>query len=236
METTATLNAKDSDPEKMKWMMGFPPEQGKIISAKDGSFFNFPALRYSVNHMREFFPTRNVSAAKSELYKFKYDLDKKIDDIKFIPWNVSSSAPMTFEESLDKNYVDGIIIMHNEKIVYEKYFGGLESDGMHAAMSVTKSVTGLVATILIAERMINPEKPIEFYIPELALSGFRGATVQQVLDMTTAIKYSEDYNDPKAEIWEFSNAGNVYHSEKTKGPKSYYEYLPTVERLEGQKL
>jgi hypothetical protein len=182
MEQEATLNAKDSDPEKLKWMMGFPPDQEKIISAKDGSFFEFPALRYSVNHMREFYPTRNVSAAKTDLYKFKHDLDHKIDDIQFVPWNVSSSAPMTFAESLDKNYVDGIIIMHNEKIVYEKYFGGLESDGMHAAMSVTKSVTGLLATILIAEKLIHPEKQIEFYIPELANSGFAGATVQQVLD------------------------------------------------------
>ena len=235
MEQNVILNAKDSDPEKLKWMMGFPPEKEKIISAKDGSFFEFPALRYSVNHMREFFPTRNVSVAKTDLYKFRHDLDKKIDEITFVPWNVSSTSPMTFAESLEKNYVDGIIIVHNEKIVYEKYFGGLESDGLHAAMSVTKSVTGLLATILIAEKMIHPEKPIEFYIPELANSGFAGATVQQVLDMTTAIKYSEDYNDPKAEIWEFSNAGNVYHSEKAKGPKSYYEYLPTVQKLENQK-
>ena len=121
MEQNVILNARDSDPEKLKWMMGFPPEKEKIISAKDGSFFEFPALRYSVNHMREFFPTRNVSVAKTDLYKFRHDLDKKIDEITFVPWNVSSTSPMTFAESLEKNYVDGIIIMHNEKIVYEKY-------------------------------------------------------------------------------------------------------------------
>ena len=39
MEQNVILNAKDSDPEKLKWMMGFPPEKEKIISAKDGSFF-----------------------------------------------------------------------------------------------------------------------------------------------------------------------------------------------------
>ena len=90
MEQEAILNAKDSDPEKLKWMMGFPPEQEKIISAKDGSFFQFPALRYSVNHMREFYPTRNVSAAKTDLYKFKHDLDRKIDEITFLS---SASVP-----------------------------------------------------------------------------------------------------------------------------------------------
>ena len=234
MEQNVILNAKDSDPEKLKWMMGFPPEKEKIISAKDGSFFEFPALRYSVNHMREFFPTRNVSVAKTDLYKFRHDLDKKIDEITFVPWNVSSTSPMTFAESLEKNYVDGIIIMHNEKIVYEKYFGGLESDGLHAAMSVTKSVTGLLATILIAEKMIHPEKPIEFYIPELANSGFAGATVQQVLDMTTSVDYTEDYTNPNAGVWQYAESGNPFRPDNYTGPYDYYEYLATLKKIPGQ--
>ena len=58
------LNAADSEPAKMGWMQGFPPAKDKIISAADGSFFVFPALRYSVNHIREFYPTREVKAAK----------------------------------------------------------------------------------------------------------------------------------------------------------------------------
>ena len=36
------LDAKDSDPDKMGWMKGFPPENDKIVSAADGSFFTFP--------------------------------------------------------------------------------------------------------------------------------------------------------------------------------------------------
>ena len=59
-----TLTAEESNPNKMGWMQGFPPPKDRIISAADGSFFDFPALRYSVNHMREFFPTRNVPSAK----------------------------------------------------------------------------------------------------------------------------------------------------------------------------
>ena len=39
------LTAAESNPIRLKWMAGFPPNDDKIISAADGSFFNFPALR-----------------------------------------------------------------------------------------------------------------------------------------------------------------------------------------------
>lgn len=225
-------NEKNSDPNLMGWMKGFPPKKDRIISAADGSFFNFPALRYSVNHMREFFPTRLVPAAKEKYFNLKSKIDKKIDDVTFIPWG--QKKPITWRESLDKNYVDGIIILHKGKIVYEDYFGGLKPDGIHAAMSVSKSFTGTLASILIEEGTIDPLKTVGEYIPELKNSGFADATVQQVLDMTTAIDYSEDYNDPNAEIWKYSEAGNPFRPSNYSGPKSYYEYLPTIKKIPGQ--
>ena len=228
-----TLTAEESNPNKLGWMQGFPPPKDRIISAADGSFFDFPALRYSVNHMREFFPTRNVPSAKEDYYSFKEKIDNNIDQVAFIPWN--DITPMTWKESLDKNYVDGIIILHKGKIVYEKYLGGLKPDGLHAAMSVSKSFTGTLASILIAEGTINPTKLVSDYVPELATSGFGDATVQEVLNMTTAIQYSEDYNNPKAEIWQFSAAGDPFRPENYKGPQNYYEYLETVKKLPNQK-
>lgn len=49
--------------------------------------------------------------------------------------------------------------------------------------------------------------------------------------MTTALKYSEDYADPKADIWDFSAAGNPLPKPKSyKGPVGYYEYLETVKK------
>ena len=49
--------------------------------------------------------------------------------------------------------------------------------------------------------------------------------------MTTALKYSEDYADPNADVWQFSNAGNPMPKPKDyKGPEGYYEYLKTVKK------
>lgn len=226
------LDASASDPVKMGWMQGFPPEKGKILSTADGSFFTFPGLRYSVNHMREFFPTRNVPASKEKHFQFKTKLDKGIDSMTFVPWH--ETEPVTWAQSLEKNYTDGIIVVHKGKIVYEKYMGGLAADGMHGAMSVSKSFAGTVAAILKSQGLIDDTKPVTFYVPELKGSGFDGATVRQVMNMTTAIQYSEDYNDPNAEVWAFAAAGNPFRPAGYTGPKNYYEYLATVKKISGQ--
>lgn len=226
------LDAKNSDPRKMGWMQGFPPAKDKLLSAKDGSFFTFPGLRYSVNHMREFYPTRLVAASAGKHHKFKIKLDKKIDELRFVPWGETDSV--TWKESLDRNYVDGIIVLHKGKIVYEAYPAGLAPEGTHAAMSVSKSFAGTVASILIAEGALDTAKLVTEYIPELKGSGFEGATVGQVLDMTTAIRYSENYNDPNAEIWKYSASGNLFRPDSYSGPRNYYEYLQTVQKIPGK--
>lgn len=222
-------NAEQTVPDRMGWMQGFPPAREKTLKASDNSFFEFPALRYSVNHIREFYPTRAVSAGNGKKYTVKTRLDPAIDNITFTPWD--AQEPMTFEQSLAANYTDGIIIMHKGKIVYEKYPAGLKPDGLHAAMSVSKSFTGTVASILVAEKKLDPSKKVTDYIPELKNSGFADATVGQVMDMTTAIKYGEDYNDPNSEVWAYSAAGNVFRPDSYSGPQNYYEYLAMVKKL-----
>ena len=226
------ISSEESNPVKMGWMQGFPPSQDKIVSAIDGSFFKFPALRYSVCHMRQFMPTTVVKSANGKGYKFKARLDNAIDNTTFMPTN--SSKPMTWRESLEKNYTDGILILHKGRIIYEKYFGELKPDGLHAAMSVSKTFTGTLGGLLVAEGVLDANKTGADYIPELAGSAFGDATIRQILDMTTGLKYSEDYSNPKAEIWAFSAAGNPFPKPASyKGPTNYYDYLKTVQK-EGQ--
>ncbi|MCA0133323.1 serine hydrolase domain-containing protein [Winogradskyella alexanderae] len=221
------LDFNESDPVKMGWMQGFPPSDDKIVSAIDGSFFRFPALRYSVCHMRQFMPTTVVKASNGKRYKFKVRLDNAIDNIAFMPTN--DPKPMLWRESLSKNYTDGMLILHKGKIVYEKYFGELKPDGLHAAMSVSKTFTGTLGGLLVEEGLLDENKRGAYYIPELKGSAFGDATIREILDMTTGLKYSEDYSNPKAEIWAFSAAGNPF-SKIENGPSNYYEYLKTVQK------
>lgn len=228
-ENSKFLSAKESEPVNFNWMQGSPPPSDRVLKAGDGSFFEFPALRWSVMHMREFLPTQNVSRNLTPVSALEYDLDDKIDDLTFLPWN--SGIPMTWEASLWENYTDGMLIMHRGKVVYERYFGELDSTKVHAVMSLTKSFTGTLAAILVAEGVLDENKQVSHYVPELVNSAFGDATVRQVMDMTTGLKYSENYADANADIWAYSAAGNPYPKPKDyDGADGYYDYLTKVQK------
>ena len=199
-------------------------------NARDGSFFTPEALPYSVLRMREFMPTTNVPRGnKVRLTPFRYALEEEaIDRLMFVP--TGKTEPITWRESLELNYTDGIIILHSGRVIYERYFGEMNSTSLHALMSVTKSFTGTLAAILVAEGKLSPSMRVDYYLPELAGSGFGDATVREVMDMTTAIAYSEDYTDPNAEVWGFSAAGNSMIEHPAGTPQGYHDYLATVKK------
>lgn len=113
----APLSARESDPRVMGWMQGFPPPADKIITQPDKVYFSFPKLRWSVCHLREFLPTEAISRGLGAPVPLSYppaadfaDLRARIDALSFLP--IGASTPMTWEESLDANYTDGILILH----------------------------------------------------------------------------------------------------------------------------
>ena len=224
----AAPDAAASDPAQLGWMIGAPPPADRTVRFDDGSYFEFPAMRWSVSNFRQLMPTVNVSRGLGAPTALPRALRKDIDTLRFTP--LGANQPMTWEASLAASYTDGIVVLHRGRIVYERYFGVLKDDGQHAAMSVTKSVIGTLGAALVAEGRIDPDKTVAHYVPELAASGFGNATLRQVLDMTTGLKYSEDYADPNAEVWAHASAGSPLPKPKDyTGPRSYFEFLQTVQ-------
>jgi len=182
-----------------------------------------------VCHIRELLPTKQVSRGLGAPAPLPYELDEGIDAVRFVP--IGGGEPMTWAQSLPANYTDGILILHKGRVVYERYSGCLNERGKHAAMSMTKSLTGLLAEMLVAEGKLDEKARVSSIIPELSESAFGSATVRQVMDMTTALDYSEDYADPNADIWVYSAAANpLPKPEGYEGPDGYFEYLQTVRR------
>ena len=231
----APLDAQASDPKVLAWMEGFPPPTEKLITQPDSNYFSFPKLRWSVCHLRELLPTEQISRGLGAPATLKYlrksaleRVSDEIDSLTFMP--IGASQEMSWKESLFANYTDGILILHRGRVVYERYFGCLEEDGKHAAMSMTKSVTGLLAEIMIAEGDLDETAVVDKIVPETAGSAFATATVREVMDMTTGVSYSEDYANPKADIWLYSQAASpLPKPENYDGPNGYWEYLQQVQ-------
>lgn len=223
------LSAQDSTPDALGWMQGFPPAADKTIRFTDPDYFAFPKLRWTVCHFRELMPTVAVRNGNEGVSDLPVDLDAGLDAVEFTP--LGGGDPMTWDAAFDANYTDGILVLHKGRIVYERYDGCLDDNTLHGAMSVTKSLTGLMAEVLVAEGKLDETALLGDIIPELDPSAFGDATVRQVLEMTTALDYSEDYSDPEAEVWTFAEAGSpLPKPEGYTGPRSYFDYLQTVQK------
>ena len=137
---------------------------------------------------------------------------------------------MTWAESLLANYTDGILILHRGRIVYERYFGVLDAHTPHIAFSVTKSFVATVAATLVHEgRHRRAGALSRSTCPNWPRPRFADATIRHLLDMTTGLKYVEDYTDPNSSVWQFSRAGNFRpRPPGYDGPESFYDFIRSV--------
>ncbi|MBX9897098.1 MAG: beta-lactamase family protein [Qipengyuania sp.] len=226
-QTGPVPDAAASDPVAQGWMQGEPPPADKIIRFDDGSAFKYPQWRWSLSHWRELAPTTDIARGAGPVSKLPRAERKDIDAISFMP--IGGTQPMTWEQSLAANYTDGIVVLHKGRIVYERYFGALKPERPHMAFSVTKSFFGTIAATLIEEGKLDANARVDRYIPELKDSGFADATVQQVLDMTTALKFSEVYGDPNSQFMDHARAaGFMPRPADYKGASGTYAYLATI--------
>ncbi len=194
----------------MGWMQGFPPPSGKTIRLTDPDNFWFPKPRWTVCNFREPMPTVGVNNGIDRARRLTTALDPPLDQVTFTPLGIDK--PMTWSAAFDANDTDGIMVLHHGRVLYERYAACLTPDTLHGAMSVSKSLTGLLAEILGAEGKLDEAAPVGSLIGELKNSAFGDATVRQVMDMTTALDYFEDYADPKAQVGTCAEAGSAFPS------------------------
>ncbi len=216
-------DATASDPVALGWMQGFPPLPDKTVRIADGSNWKFPQIRWAFSHFRELGPTVNVWRGTGKASVLPRAERKDLDGVGFTSLD---GKPMTWAQSLDANYADGVIVLHKGKVVYEKYFGALRAHMPHILMSATKSFVGALAAMQVQEGRLDPNALVTRYVPEMKDGAYADATVRQVMDMTTGVQYSEKYADPNAEIWQYIAAGGWFPTRPDyKGPRTLYGFL-----------
>lgn len=221
------LDAITSDPVNMGWMEGLPPPSDKRIAWERADHMRFPMHRYAFSHMRESLPTARVGRDKGAVWDLPVALRDDLDGVRFAA--LDDGRGLTWAEAHRVNFTDAVLVLHRGTIVYERFFGVTRADTPHIAFSVTKSFVGTLAEMLIAEGRLDPAVPVGELIPELAGSGFADATLRQVMDMTTALDFSEEYTDPNSGIGAMSNAlGLTPRPPGYAGPGDVFAFLPTI--------
>jgi CubicO group peptidase (beta-lactamase class C family) len=224
-------DADASDPVALGWMHGSPPPPAKQIRFQDDRFLEFPQIRWSLSHMRELAPNAVIwrgNDVPSDLGVVPHDLEASIDALAFTDLH---GRKLTWAQSLQHTYTDGIVVLHRGRRIYERYFGELQAHRPHACFSITKSYAATLAAALIHERTLDESQTVAHYLPEMAGTAYADATLRQVLDMQIGVDYSELYADPKADIWDYARAGGLRpRAPDYKGPDNFYDYLRTLRK------
>ncbi len=151
---------------------------------------------WSFQHVEGLYPTHRVPCDPATTQP----LASAPEAIDALPVPGSSRGDVTLAEVLDSTATDGWLVLHEGTVVAEQYRNDLTPSTGHLLMSVTKSVVGAVAGILIDRGQLAPTDLITGHVPELEASGYRGATVRHLLDMRSGVTFREDYADPTAHI------------------------------------
>jgi CubicO group peptidase (beta-lactamase class C family) len=179
-----------------------------------------PWNRWAYQHVDEVVTTSAVPAAGATPLALP-ERPADLDDLRF---DRGDGTPTTLAAHLDAAYVDGLAVLCDGALVLERYRNGMGPGTRHISQSVAKSVLGLLVGVLAGRGVLDPDAPVTEHVPELAGSGYAGATVRHLLDMTAAIDFVEDYED----FWKYDAACGWHPPRPGAHPASILEYLPTI--------
>ena len=118
---------------------------------------------------------------------------------------------VSIDDLLEEHKTVAFLIIKNDTIQYEKYFRGYDQESIIPSFSMAKSVTSVLIGCAIDDGLIKSiDEPITNYIPELEKNGFAKVSIKHVLQMTSAIDFSESYINP------FGEAASYYYGRNLK--------------------
>ncbi|MFN8466007.1 MAG: serine hydrolase [Caldilineaceae bacterium] len=206
-------------------MRGFPPDPAGLVTHANQLYG--PYNRWSFQNELPLNHVVDVWRGDGSVALVPYALR----DLSAVTYRNRLGTEFSFDDMVELSYTDGIVVVHHGRIIYERYLNGMQPHTLHAWASGSKSMTGVLAALLAHEGLFDPQATVAAYLPELAQSGFGDATLQQVMDMTTSVRFLEDEIDPVSENLNYSIAlGWRAQPAGYTGPSSVYEILPTMRK------
>ena len=95
----------------------------------------------------------------------------------------------------------GLVIIQDGKIRLEKYGLDFSGEGKWTSFSVAKSFSSTLVGAAIKDGYIKSiDDKVSAYISDLKGSAYDDVSIQQLLTMTSGVKWNEDYGDKKSDV------------------------------------
>ncbi|MEM8825963.1 MAG: serine hydrolase domain-containing protein [Pseudomonadota bacterium] len=122
------------------------------------------------------------------------------------PRALPAGDPLAIDETeladfMTAQNVAGLMVVKDGRVLLERYGLGMDADDRWTSFSVAKSFTSTLAGAAITDGHIaSLDDPVTRYIPDLAGSAYDDVSVEQLLTMTSGVRWNEDYTDPDSDV------------------------------------
>jgi CubicO group peptidase (beta-lactamase class C family) len=190
-----------------------------------------PFNKWSFQHVREIVPSADIPNDPDSVWALPsapVDLSSlSVDD---------AGTALGFDAFLSETDTDALVVLHRGRIVSELYATGMTRQTPHILMSVSKSVLGILAGILADQSVLDLSAPAATYVPELAGTAYRGATVRDLLDMRAGVLFDENYLATSGPIITYRKAQGwdpLEPGESASDLHSFYQSLTAADGVHG---
>lgn len=111
------------------------------------------------------------------------------------PSFASGDGERELSEWLAETKTTSLMVIQEGRIVHEAYFLGTGAQALRISWSVAKSFLSAAFGVAVGDGLIDIDKPLETYVPAFADSVYQGVTVRNALNMSTGVRFNEDYLD-----------------------------------------
>lgn len=127
------------------------------------------------------------------------------DKVKTLPEGDPLALSVDMDAYIEEQQHAAVIVLHEGKIRYEGYGLDFDETGRWTSFSVAKSFTSTLVGAAIKDGYIDSlDDPVSKYVSGLAGSAYDSVTVEQLLTMTSGVRWIEDYEDPNSDVAVFN--------------------------------
>jgi CubicO group peptidase (beta-lactamase class C family) len=199
-------------------MSEFPPARDKIVTL--ANWRQQPFSDWSFHNVRRLLPTANIAASKAPS-----PVQDSLVELGHVAFEGLGKKQTTLAAMLRDTRTKGLIVMQRGRIASEWYAHGLDATTPHIVFSVSKSITATLGGVLADKGLLDPNRPVTDYVPEVAASVYGGCNVRHLLDMTVGISFVEDYLDPDGDVARYRLAVGWDATPPGKSSPALREYL-----------
>ena len=117
-----------------------------------------------------------------------------------LPDGTDMTMPASFDTWAKERTVTGMVVLKDGQKVHESYYQDTTPDDLRISWSVAKSYLSSLMGIVVDEGLVDINEQVTTYVPLLKGTAYDGATVLNVLQMSSGVTFDEDYLDFNSDI------------------------------------